>query len=97
MDWENSRKERIENKLKDIENKKAKAIEKRVRELEQEKFNEQRGSETLSHLGNDLEEFRRKMKMLYTDIFQGSKELSIRKNDLIRQIRGNELEEEPTF
>jgi hypothetical protein len=33
------------------------------------------------------------MKGLYTSIFQGSKELSIRKSDLIRQIRGNEGEE----
>lgn len=33
------------------------------------------------------------MKKLYTDIFQGSKELSIRKSDLIKQIRGNDLED----
>ena len=33
------------------------------------------------------------MKSLYTSIFQGSKELSIRKSDLIRQIKGNEIEE----
>ena len=62
-----------------------------MRQLENEQLADQRGSETLSRLRNDLEEFRRKMKTLYTDIFQGSKELSIRKNDLIRQIRGNDL------
>jgi hypothetical protein len=37
------------------------------------------------------------MKVLYTNIFQGSKELSIRKSDLIKQIRGNDLEEPSNY
>jgi hypothetical protein len=37
------------------------------------------------------------MKTLYTNIFQGSKELSIRKSDLIKQIRGNDLEEQSNY
>jgi len=53
-----------------------------------------RGSEMLSRLRNDLEEFKTRMKGLYTNIFQGSKELSIRKSDLIRQIKGNDIEED---
>ena len=92
--WESSRQDRIDNKMRDTLTAKQQAVDKRIRELEQEGMADERGSETLSRLRNELEEFRRRMKTLYTDIFQGSKELSIRKNDLIRQIRGNDLEEE---
>lgn len=41
-----------------------------------------------SVLPNELSEFKVKIKALYTHIFQGTKELSIRKNDLLKQIRG---------
>jgi hypothetical protein len=54
-------------------------------------------SENITTLKNELEDFRVKMKKLYTDIFHGSKELSIRKSDLIKQIRGNDLEEAPNY
>lgn len=50
-------------------------------------------SENIEKLRDELQVFRGKLKELYTNIFQGSKELSIRKSDLIRQIRGNDLEE----
>lgn len=42
------------------------------------------------NLKSELEEFRGKMKALYMSIFQGSKQLSIRKSDFIRQIKGHE-------
>jgi hypothetical protein len=54
---------------------------------------ERKQSRDMVELRREMEEFRSKMKILYTSIFQGSKELSIRKNDLIRQIKGNEGEE----
>lgn len=54
-------------------------------------------SENIITLRKELEDFRGKMKGLYTTIFQGSKELSIRKSDLIKQIRGNDLEEAPNY
>jgi hypothetical protein len=41
----------------------------------------------------ELEDFRGRMKSLYLSIFQGSKQLSIRKSDFIRQIKGNEDEQ----
>lgn len=54
-------------------------------------------SENITTLRKELEDFRGKMKGLYTTIFQGSKELSIRKSDLTKQIRGNDLEESPNY
>ncbi len=37
---------------------------------------------------SEISEFKNKIKALYTHIFQGTKELSIRKNDFVKQVRG---------
>ena len=51
----------------------------------------------MENLRQDLEDFRGKMKSLYTSIFQGSKQLSIRKSDFIRQIKGHDVEDNQLF
>ena len=89
--WEDSRQEKIENKIKETMIGKQKAIDKRVKELQKEKFTDRAVTENIGKMKGELQEFRGKMKDLYKIIFQGSKELSIRKNDLIHQIQGNDL------
>lgn len=81
------KKKNIDKKLDEIERAKQKAIETRVRELEGElrKIN---SDHTSSAMPSEISEFKTKIKALYTHIFQGTKELSIRKNDLVKQIRG---------
>ena len=87
----------MENKIKETQNSKQRAINARVRELEKELGEDRKESREMQNLGAELEEFRGKMKGLYMSIFQGSKHLSIRKSDFIRQIKGNEGEDYQTY
>ena len=91
--WEEGPSNRIDNRLKEAEANKQKAVNGRIRELEKELGEDRRPSKDMSDLRVELEDFRVKMKGLYMSIFQGSKQLSIRKSDFIRQIKGNEGEE----
>ena len=79
--------------MKETQNNKQKAVNARIRELEKELGEDRRESRDMQNLGTELEEFRGKMKTLYMSIFQGSKHLSIRKSDFIRQIKGNDSED----
>ena len=81
--------------MKDIESERQKACQQRIHELERERRElEKANGQPSTLLRQDLNDFNARMKTLYTSIFQGSKELSIRKNDLIRQIRGNDSDEQ---
>lgn len=81
--------EALDRKLAETQSQRQKAADKRVKELDS--VRKDSVSSSMTNLRREMEEFRGRMKQLYTNIFQGSKELSIRKNDLIRQIRGNDL------
>ena len=49
---------------------------------------------SLDHsIKKDMEDFKLKIRGLYSLIFQGSKVLSIRKNDLVRQIKKMDVED----
>ena len=91
--WGEAPQDRLENKMRETSANKQKAINARVRELERELAEDRPESRDMQNLRSEMEDFRGKMKGLYMSIFQGSKQLSIRKSDLIRQIKGHEADD----
>ena len=92
--WGEAPQDRLENKMRETSANKQKAINARVRELERELAEDRPESRDMQNLRSEMEDFRGKMKGLYMSIFQGSKQLSIRKSDLIRQIKGHEADDD---